>query len=412
MKRHRDTGNPEQHQEHKDRERGFGRASRNLRRNPNEKNRWFDGGQPEDAEHRRRMKELSLQFRPPKKWVVLTTIGIQVTIAASWGLAYALMGFIYNTWFPEYGHDLLRQYLTVVLGLFILFYTTLLVRRFFAPVRRSMDWILQLLDAMKKLSKGDFNVNLETNTRFMGQFGPLVTGFNEMATELSQMEQMRQEFVSNVSHEIQSPLTSITGFAKALQNDKLSPETRKHYLEIIETESKRLSRMSDNLLKLTSLESKHHPFEVKPYRLDRQIRHIILSCEPLWQEKNIEMDVELPELIIHADEDLLSQVWVNLLHNSIKFTPEGGTISVELVRNADLIRIVITDSGDGVSDEALPHLFERFYKEDKARERSGSGSGLGLSIVKKIVNMHGGEVSASNHVRLGAVLTVVLPILH
>jgi signal transduction histidine kinase len=223
------------------------------------------------------------------------------------------------------------------------------------------------------------------------------------------MEEMRQEFISNVSHEIQSPLTSIAGFAQALHRDDLSSETRNHYLNIIETESKRLSRMSDNLLKLTSLESNQHPFEAKRYRLDRQIRHLILSCEPLWQSKNIEMEVEMPELTISADEDLMSQVWINLIHNSIKFTPEGGMIQVKLAHKNDRIHFEIVDTGKGISADSLPHLFERFYKEDKSRDREGGGSGLGLSIVKKIVDMHGGEVYASNHREWGAMFTVILP---
>ncbi len=373
----------------------------------NHRQHWF---RRENREYKQRMRELGKHFRPPLKWIIFGILGINAVIAFSWGLAYLLMEFIARTWFPEFGHTVLRQYLTVVLSFPFVIFVMNLIRLFFAPVRRQMDWLLQLINAMKQLSKGNFNVTLETNPRFMGQFGPLVTSFNEMASELNRMEQMRQEFISNVSHEIQSPLTSITGFARALQSDNLSLETRRHYLEIIETESKRLSRMSDNLLKLTSLESNHHPFEKKSYRLDRQLRHIILACEPLWQEKNIEMDVDLPELSIAADEDLMSQVWINLLNNSIKFTPEGGTISLRLAKTDNHITVDIADTGIGISKEAFPHLFERFYKEDKARVRSGGGSGLGLSIVKKIVDMHGGEVSAGNRAPKGAAFTVVLPV--
>lgn len=371
---------------------------------------WRLGFYRESKEQRQRMKEMGKQFRPPRKHIFIILVFLHAAIASCWGIAYVIMGAIYRTWFPQFGHGLLRQYLTVFLCFFVLFLLMTLVRLFYAPVRQQMDWFLQMINAMKELSKGNFNVSLEMNKKFIGQFGPLVSGFNEMAVELNQMETMRQEFISNVSHEIQSPLTSIAGFARALQNDSLSPETRKHYLGIIETESKRLSRISDNLLKLTSLESNQHPFEAKPYRLDRQIRHIILSCEPLWQTKSIEMDVELPELTISADEDLMSQVWVNLLHNSIKFTPEGGTIRLRLARKQDLIQLDLIDSGKGISDEALPHLFERFYKEDKARDRSGGGSGLGLSIVQKIVHMHGGEVFAGNEPGLGAIFTIQLPL--
>ncbi|TVY02385.1 two-component sensor histidine kinase [Cohnella terricola] len=356
------------------------------------------------------MDELHEPFKPPRKWIYLFILIIHVSLAAGWMLSYWITHLIYGTWFPQYANTLLRDYLTVELTIVVLFVGVNLFRIFFAPVRRQMEWFMQLINAMKQLAKGDFNINLQPNPRFTGQFTPLVTSFNEMASELRQMEQMRQEFISNVSHEFQSPLTSITGFARAMKNDDLDLDTRNHYLDIIETESKRLSRLSDNLLKLTSLESNHHPFEPKSYRLDRQIRRIILSCEPLWLDKNIEMDVDLPEFAIVADEDLMSQVWVNLLHNSIKFTPEGGTITVTLAKKDDRLRIVVADTGKGISAEALPHLFERFYKEDKARNRANGGSGLGLSIVKKIVEMHGGEVFAANRSSSGAAFTVVMPI--
>jgi two-component system, OmpR family, phosphate regulon sensor histidine kinase PhoR len=361
--------------------------------------------------HRKRASEHELQ-RPPLKWVVFGIAMMNLAIALSWGLSYWLMGFIYRTWFQDAGHPLLKQYLTVVLGMFILFTAISLAKFVFKPLRNNLNIFIQLSQAMQRMAKGDFNVNVDVDKHFPGQFRPLVNSFNAMATELGQMEQVRQEFISNVSHEIQSPLTSINGFARALKNDELSPETRNHYLDIIETESMRLSRLSDNLMKLTSLESKHHPFETKPYRLDRQLRHILLACEPQWQQKQLDMDIELPECTIEGDEELLSQVWTNLFYNAIKFTPEKGTIKLHLLPEGKQYRIVVSDNGPGIADEHLPHLFERFYKVDKSRNRSGSGSGLGLSIVRKIVEMHGGEVSVSSRVGEGTSFTVVLPVLH
>lgn len=209
------------------------------------------------------MKELGKDFRPPRKWVFLIFVQIHISLAVCWLLAHLVLDAFYAKWFTQYEDTLLRQYFTFVLTTIFLFVGASLMRLFFAPIRRQMEWFMQMIHAMKQLSKGNFNVNLDTNPRFLGQFGPLIEGFNEMATQLNHMEQLRQEFISNVSHEIQSPLTSIAGFARALQRDDLAPETRKHYQNIIEIESKRLSRMSDNLLKLTSLESRHHPFEKK-----------------------------------------------------------------------------------------------------------------------------------------------------
>jgi len=283
------------------------------------------------------------------------------------------------------------------------------IRMIFDPGRRQIYLFIAWIDAMRRMSKGDFSVTLDADPRHLGQLGVLVRSFNEMASELGQMERMRQEFISNVSHEFQSPLTSIGGFARALRNEELTADTRRHYLQIIESESMRLSKLSDNLLKLTSLESNHHPFEAKSYRLDRQIRRVILGCEPQWLAKRLELDVDLDELAIVADEDLLNQVWSNLAHNAIKFTPEGGTISVRLSGSEQHVEVTVTDTGIGVSEADLHHLFERFFKADKARSRSAGGSGLGLSIVKKIVELHHGTVTASSRVGEGTSFRVELP---
>lgn len=272
-----------------------------------------------------------------------------------------------------------------------------------------------IIDALQRMAKGDFSVRVDKS--FQGGGSPdnniisdLIDSVNQAAVELNQMEQMRQEFISNVSHEIQSPLTSIRGFAQALQNNHLNADERKHYLNIIETESTRLSRITENLLKLASLESEHVKFEPKPYRLDKQIRDLILACEPQWSAKNIDMDVSLDELTVTADEDLLSQVWINLLHNSIKFTPENGKIGVALCREAENLRFEIRDTGIGIADEHQAHIFERFYKADKSRTRSNNGgSGLGLSIAQKIVRMHNGTITAESKVGVGTRFMVVMP---
>lgn len=276
--------------------------------------------------------------------------------------------------------------------------------------RRWMGIAEPIIVALERIAKGDFQVRVDTppfgsNTLVSG----LANSVNQVAIELSQMEHLRQEFISDVSHEIQSPLTSIRGFAQALRDDHLSASERHHYLEIIETESTRLSRLTDNMLKLASLESEHMRIESKPYRLDKQIRTVLLACEPQWAGKSIEMDVALDELVVCADEDVLSQVWINLLNNSIKFTPEGGKISVEAHQQGSHVECTITDTGIGIPTEAQTHIFDRFYKADKSRERSCEGSGLGLAIVKKIVELHHGAIGVASQPGAGATFVVSLP---
>ncbi|GKS14074.1 two-component sensor histidine kinase [Paenibacillus chitinolyticus] len=265
-------------------------------------------------------------------------------------------------------------------------------------------------DAMRRIAKGDFSVNIDLPMNEKDRLGTIVSNVNQMAVELGALEKMRQEFISNVSHEIQSPLTSIQGFAKAIKQENLSPEARLRYITIIETESERLSKISDNLLKLTSLESKHHPFEQIPYRLDKQLRNVVLASEPKWLEKKLDMEVELEPLTVRADRDLMSQVWINLLSNAIKFTPEGGTIRIGLSAGEGRARVSVADTGIGLTEEDRQHVFERFYKADKSRTSSGGGSGLGLSIVQKIIEMHGGEISVESRLGEGTVFLVTLPL--
>src|SRR5258706_7107400 len=277
-------------------------------------------------------------------------------------------------------------------------------------MRRQMGLFEPIFEAMEHIAKGDFQVRLNPPLRANVFASELAKSVNQMALELNQMEHLRQEFISNVSHEIQSPLTSIRGFAQALHDEQLSAQDRHHYLTIIETESMRLSRMTDNMLKLASLESKHVKVEPTPYRLDKQIRTLILACEPQWTSKTLDIDVALEEVEILADEDLLSQVWSNLLHNSIKFTPEGGRVCVEVHRRGSHIECRITDTGTGIPEEAQAHVFERFYKADQSRERSHAGSGLGLAIAKKIVELHQGTIGIASQPGAGTTLIVSLPV--
>ena len=276
--------------------------------------------------------------------------------------------------------------------------------------RGQMGLFEPIFAAMEHIAKGDFQVRLNPPVRANVFASELAKSVNQMALELNQMEHLRQEFISNVSHEIQSPLTSIRGFARALHDEQLSAQDRLHYLTIIETEGMRLSRMTDNMLKLASLEAEHMRVEPKPYRLDKQIRTLILACEPQWTSKTLDMDVALEEVEILADEDLLGQVWSNLLHNSIKFTPEGGRVCVEMHRRGSQIECRITDTGMGIPEEAQAHVFERFYKADQSRERSNAGSGLGLAIAKKIVELHQGTIGIASQPGAGTTLIVSLPV--
>jgi two-component system phosphate regulon sensor histidine kinase PhoR len=275
---------------------------------------------------------------------------------------------------------------------------------------RHSKQLINVLDAMNRIAQGDFNVFIaSTATNERDPFVELEASINKMATELGSMEKLRQDFISDVSHEIQSPLTSISGYASLLKRDGVSREQIAHYATIIETESKRLSKLSENLLRLSTLEADCTPLDIRPFRLDKQLESILLMLEPQWVEKKIMPDVSLPNIMMTGNEDLLSQVWINLLHNAIKFTPENGTIRVTLASNKGNVVCSINDSGIGISPEDQIHIFERFYKVDKSRDRSLGGNGLGLSLVKKIVELQGGSITVKSEKGQGAEFTVILP---
>ncbi|HEY8529408.1 MAG TPA: HAMP domain-containing sensor histidine kinase [Paenibacillaceae bacterium] len=330
-----------------------------------------------------------------------------LALGVCWTGAFFLTSLVYDR-IGAQPADLVRFLVDAALGLLMFAGGLAALSRIALP--RHMAGFQALIDAMRRLSRGDFNVKLHLKAEEDGQFDRLVQSFNEMASGLKALEDMRQEFISNVSHEIQSPLASISGFARALRSDRLSAEERNRYLDIIETESRRLSRLSDHLLKLAALESEHPPFRPERYRLDRQLREAVLACEPQWLGKSIDMEVELEEAEIVADPELMGQVWGNLLHNAVKFTPEGGMIGVRLRIADGAAEVSISDTGIGIGEEDLSRIFERFYKEDKARSRAGGGSGLGLSIVKKIIDLHRGSIEVRSKPGEGTVFTVRLPL--
>ncbi|MES0855059.1 HAMP domain-containing sensor histidine kinase [Geobacillus sp. G4] len=339
---------------------------------------------------------------------ILTVIAVMGIICLFWTAAYFIMEAIYTrfAWRPQ---PLVRQIISSILGFFLFGLTTSAISPFLR--KREKAFWQDLMDAINRIAKGDFRVHLRFDWNERNHpFAELVTRINDMAANLQALEKMRQEFISNVSHEIGSPLTSIRGFARALKNENLSQEQRMHYLDIIETECVRLSKLSENLLRLAMLDSDRSPFHPTSYRLDTQLQTLILHCEPQWTEKDLDMCVMLEKVIITADEDLLSQVWLNLIHNAIKFTPKGGTITIRLHQCGEQAIVTVSDTGPGIHEHDQPRIFERFYKADKSRHRAADGSGLGLAIAKKIVDMHHGTISVQSQPGKGATFTVELPV--
>ena len=268
---------------------------------------------------------------------------------------------------------------------------------------------LQLLTrATRKMAKGDFSIRLASKRK--DEIGQLTQSFNQMANELGDLEAIRRQFVSDVSHEIQSPLTSIKGFTHALLHKKMDEAARRRLLGIIEEESNRLSRLSEDLLQLASLEYEHLRLNVETFLLDKQLRHVVVALEPQWASKELEMELEADQTTMRGDRDKLNQLWVNLLGNAVKFTPEGGRIRIAVRCDEQNVRVTIADSGPGISEHEQEHIFKPFYKVDKSRDRAVGGNGIGLSIVKRIVDLHRGEIQVFSRGGEGTNVTVTLPL--
>ncbi|ENQ3106178.1 Signal transduction histidine kinase [Bacillus sp. 491mf] len=261
--------------------------------------------------------------------------------------------------------------------------------------------------ATKKIANGEYEVALPEYRK--DEIGTLAVSFRKMAKSLKDLDRMRQEFVSNVSHEFQSPLASIQGFSKTLQTNEMSESERKHYLEIIESESRRMSSLCKQLLTLASLDKEERVLDKKTFDVGKQIRDVIFMLEWQWREKDVAIELDVPSIQVYGDENLLHQVWTNLLTNSIKFTESGGTISFDGEEKDTELCLTISDTGIGMSEDEIDKIFDRFYKVDEARNRTIEGSGLGLSIVKKIIDLHEGSITVHSVKGEGTTFTIYLP---
>ena len=271
--------------------------------------------------------------------------------------------------------------------------------------RTMLQPIHDLSMATSEVARGNFSVRVRENGA--DEYGILQRNFNKMAQELSGIETLRGDFISNVSHEFKTPLASIQGFAKLLQDPLLSPADRAEYTQIIIDETSRLSKLSSNILSLTKLENQTTIGKKKRFRIDEQIRKIILMLEPEWSKKDIDMDIDLEDIIYVGNEDLMGQIWQNIINNAIKFTPQGGVIKVNLFRGGSGIVTKIWDNGPQISADKKDKIFEKFYQGD--RSRATEGNGLGLALVKRIVDLADGKISVDNPFEGGVVFTVELP---
>ncbi|MEH7495556.1 HAMP domain-containing sensor histidine kinase [Neobacillus niacini] len=267
--------------------------------------------------------------------------------------------------------------------------------------------MMTLSRAAKKVAEGDYSIKIPP-LRKDGKkdyVEVMYEDFNKMVEELGSTEMMKNDFIANVSHEIKTPLSVIQSYAMALQKEELSQETRKEYTNTIITASKKLTSLVTNILKLNKLENQEIRASAKAYDLCRQLSECALSFEELWEEKNITFKADIEDrAIICADESMVEIVWNNLLSNAIKFTEPGGTIKLKQTTDSDMVTVMVEDSGCGMSEETVKHIFDKFYQGDTSHSQEGNG--LGLALTKRVIELAGGSIMVKSKLGIGTTVTV------
>ena len=256
----------------------------------------------------------------------------------------------------------------------------------------------QMSMAAKQFGKGDFSVRVSTTGN--DEIKELAAAFNNMAESLSASETTRKSFVANVSHELKTPMTTIAGFIDGILDGTIASEKQNHYLHIVSDEIKRLSRLVRSMLNLSRIDSGELKLNYQQFDLLDVLVNVIITFEQEIDHKNVDirgLDMITPKPV-YGDKDLLHQVIYNLVENAVKFTNEGGYIEFEIIEDVERTVFIIRNSGMGISSSEIEHVFERFYKTDKSRSKDKKGLGLGLYLVRSIIRLHGGDITARSRV--------------
>ena len=281
----------------------------------------------------------------------------------------------------------------------------------FAFFRRKvlMRPVSRLREAARRVASGDFSVRIAPLRKDgkRDEFEILFEDFNTMAEELSSIETLKTDFISNVSHEMKTPLAVIQNYAELLQVDSLSEERRKEYASSVKEATVKMSALISNIMRLNRLENQKIVPDAEHYDVCRQIVESVLQFEDSLERKGLELDIDMEDAaFIAADRSLMEIVWNNLMSNAIKFTAQGGKITIREWTDGDKIRVSFTDNGCGVSAESIRHIFEKFYQGDTSHATEGNG--LGLALVKQVLSISKGEIDVKSTLGEGTTFTVTM----
>lgn len=272
--------------------------------------------------------------------------------------------------------------------------------------RKILRPILKINDAAKKVAMGDYSVRLEEKSIAV-EIWQIARNFNIMVRELSKTETLANDFVSNVSHEFKTPLSAIEGYATLLQDDTSPVEEKQQYINYILENTARLSQLTHSILSLSRLENQEIVIQKRYFSLDEQLRRILLEYENKWEEKKLIIDLNLEKVMFYGNQSLLAQVWSNLIDNAIKFSRQGGVLSINCFVRENNITVIVKDNGIGMDKEVQKHAFDKFYQGEHSHTQKGNG--LGLALVKRIVMLCGGTIFLVSQKGIGSSFTVQFP---
>lgn len=272
--------------------------------------------------------------------------------------------------------------------------------------RKMLQPITELRKGMNKVAKGDLSIQMSEEHR-VDEVKELFKDFNIMVTELGSIETLRNDFVSSVSHEFKTPIAIIQGYVQLLQTADLTEEEQAEFYQRIQEGMQQLSTLTNNILQLTKLENQTLDSEKRTFRIDEQIREAILFLRPKWEKEEISLNIQLMKATYYGKEELLYQVWLNLLDNAIKYSQKESVITISLVEKERHLVIEISDQGVGLTEEEIVRIFDKFYQADTSRKTQGNG--LGLSLCQKIIDLHQGTIKVNSKKSIGTVFVITLP---
>jgi len=276
----------------------------------------------------------------------------------------------------------------------------------FVVGKKVLNPISAISHAMTEVAKGNFNVRLNYNGR-VGEINEMWKNFNAMVHDLGNIETLRNDFVVTVSHEYKTPLASIEGYAAILQNPELTREEISEYAQKITESTKQLAKLSSNILMLSNLENREIITEKTRFRLDEQIRQSVLLLEPAWENKKLNLSIDLEHAVFYGNEELLMQVWLNVIGNAIKFTPKNGEITIALKETPGFFTVTVKDTGIGIPADVQKYIFDKFYQADHSGYTDGNG--LGLSLVRRIIDLCRGRIQVKSEPGQGTAFLIELP---